>query len=102
MQYGVFFAASARDEEAPPGVLLGRAERALRNFLETWPAFVVLALVAHLATPGDALVLWGGVIWLSGRLVYLPLYLAGVFGLRSFVWLGATAGLFLMFIGVVF
>lgn len=96
------FAQTARDEEGPPGVLLGRAERALRNYLETWPAFIVLALVANLAAPGDALVWWGAVIWLGGRLLYLPLYLAGIFGLRSLVWTVSAIGLFLMFIGVVF
>jgi uncharacterized MAPEG superfamily protein len=74
----------------------------MRNFHETWPVFVVLALVAHLAASGDPLVFWGAVIWLVGRVIYLPLYLAGVFGLRSLVWCVATTGLLLMFWGVLF
>jgi uncharacterized MAPEG superfamily protein len=102
LQYGVLFAASARDNEAPAGAVLGRADRALRNFMETWPAFVILALIAHLGDPGDPLVFWGAIVWLVGRIVYLPLYLGGVFMARSLVWCAATTGLFLMFFGVLF
>ena len=101
-QYGVQFAATARDIEAPPGVALGRAERALRNFLETWPAFIILAVVAHFSHPGDATVFWGALVWFVGRVVYLPLYLFGVPYVRSLVWCVASTGLFIMFFGVLF
>ena len=101
-QYGVLFAATARDDEPQPNVWLGRAERALRNFLETWPAFIILTLVAHLADPGDPLVFWGAVVWYLGRIAYLPLYLFGVAYVRSLVWCVAATGLFLMFIAVLF
>jgi uncharacterized MAPEG superfamily protein len=100
--YGVLYAATARDDPRPPGALLSRAERALRNFHETWPVFIVLALVAHLAAPGDALVFWGAIVWLAGRVVYLPLYLLGVFAVRSIVWSVATLGLGAMLWGVLF
>jgi uncharacterized MAPEG superfamily protein len=102
-QYGVWFAASARDiVPSPESAVLGRAERAFRNLLETYPAFIVLALIAHLARSGDPLVFWGAIVWLAARIVYLPLYLFGVFAIRSLVWLVAATGLFLMFIGVLF
>lgn len=101
-EHGLMYAQTARDDESPPGAILARADRALRNFQETWPAFIVLALVAHLAAPGEPLVFWGAVVWLAGRVLYLPLYLTGVFGLRSLVWLVATTGLFLMLWGVLF
>ena len=101
--YGVMFAQTARDATPiPEGVLLGRAERALKNFLETYPVLVVLLLVAHLADRGDTLVLWGAGLWFVARLVYLPLYLMGVFLARSLVWCVAATGLFLMFFGVLF
>ena len=102
LEYGVVFAATARDEAQPKSVALGRAERALGNFMETWPAFIILALVAHLADPGDAVVFWGAVVWYVGRIVYLPLYLFGVPMIRSLVWCVATAGLGMMFFGVLF
>jgi uncharacterized MAPEG superfamily protein len=101
-RYGVLYAQTARDEAEPEGALLGRAERALRNFLETWPAFIVLALVAHLAVPGDPLVFWGALVWYAARIVYLPLYLFGIVYIRSLVWSASATGLFLMFIGVLF
>jgi uncharacterized MAPEG superfamily protein len=102
MHYGIVFAATARDDEAPPSPSLARADRALRNFLETWPAFIVLALIAHLAVPGDALIFWGALVYLAGRVVYLPLYVFGVFMIRSLVWCVASTGLFVMFLGVLF
>jgi uncharacterized MAPEG superfamily protein len=101
-QYGLMFAQTARDNEAPPGPLLGRADRALRNFLETWPAFIVLMLIAHLVHRGDWLIFWGAVDWLASRVLYLPLYIFGVFGIRSLVWLAGALGLIAMFFGVLF
>ena len=102
-RFGVMFAQTARDvPPKPEGDLLGRAERALKNFLETYPALIILLLVAHLADRDDALVLWGAGLWFAARIIYLPLYLFGVFMLRSLVWCVAAAGLFLMFFGVLF
>ncbi|MEQ1768958.1 MAG: MAPEG family protein [Devosia sp.] len=102
-RHGLMFAQTARDETVESdGVFLGRAERALRNFLETWPALIILALVGHLVVPGDPLVFWGGIIWFVCRLAYLPLYLFGVFMVRSLVWFTGAIGLALMFFGVLF
>ena len=95
-QHGLLYAASARDEGEPEGELLGRAERALKNFQETWPVFIVLALIAHLAMPGEPLVFWGAMVWFAARLVYLPLYLFGVFLIRSLVWNVTLLGLIIM------
>ena len=95
-RHGLIYAASARDESEPEGELLGRAERALRNFQETWPVFIALTLIAHLAMPGEPLVFWGAVVWFVARLAYLPLYLFGVFLIRSLVWNVTLLGLILM------
>ena len=102
-RFGVMFAQTARDAAPKPeGELLGRAERALKNFLETWPVLIILLLVANLADRGDSLVYWGAGLWFAARLVYLPLYLFGVFAVRSIVWCVSAIGLCLMFIGVLF
>ena len=102
-RYGVEFAATGRDDPPKPeGDLLGRAERALKNFLETWPAFMILAVVANFAAPGDPLVFWGAIVWFAARVVYLPLYLFGIFMIRSLVWCVSAIGLCLMFVGVLF
>jgi len=95
-RYGIRYAASARDEELPEGELLGRAERALKNFQETWPVFIALALIGHLAMPGEPLMFWGAIVWFAARIAYLPLYLFGVFMIRSLVWNVSLLGLLIM------
>ncbi len=69
-----------------------RAERASANFRETYPAFVALAAAAGLMgiTSGWALI--GAYVWFACRIVYIPLYLAGVPYVRSLVWLGSLVG----------
>lgn len=95
--------AGPRDESREPtGILAGRAARASANFRETYPGFVALALA--LAISGDPMG-WGLVgagLWFAARLVYIPLYLAGVPYIRSFVWLVALAGLAVMAGTVIF
>jgi uncharacterized MAPEG superfamily protein len=95
-RYGIRYAASARDEELPEGELLGRAERALKNFQETWPVFITLALIGHLAMPGEPLMFWGAIVWFAARIAYLPRYLFGVFMIRSLVWNVSLIGLIIM------
>jgi uncharacterized MAPEG superfamily protein len=94
--YGYEFAATARDNPGPEGPLLGRAERALKNFQETWPIFISLALIGHLAMQGEPLMFWGALVWFAARLIYLPLYLFGVFLVRSLVWTVSLIGLIIM------
>mgnify|MGYP001134287574 CR=1 FL=1 len=100
IQHGMRFSWGGRDGEAPPGKWTARAEKALRNFLETYPAFVVLVAVVELADRSDALTVWGAHIWFWARWVYLPLYLFGVFFVRSLVWTIAAVGLTMMFAGI--
>jgi len=101
-RFGVWYAASARDEDKPEGELLGRAERALRNFNETWMVFVVQILIGHLAMQGEPLIFWGAIVWFAARIVYLPLYLFGVFMIRSIVWNVSLLGLLMMGWAVLF
>ena len=50
------------------------------------------AVVANFAAPGDPLVFWGAIVWFAARLVYLPLYLFGIFMIRSLVWCVSAIG----------
>ncbi|PZN97838.1 MAG: hypothetical protein DCF30_15615 [Hyphomicrobiales bacterium] len=89
--------AGPRDEgSAPKGVFAGRADRALRNFQETFPAFCVLALLLIVLQRADGAGFAGALLWLAARIVYLPLYVSGVPYLRTLVWLAAAFGLLLM------
>lgn len=83
-------------------VIAGRAERASANFRETYPAFIALALALAIAGKGTGLGLTGAWLWLGFRIVYIPLYLAGIAYVRSFAWLGAGIGLAMMFVALVF
>jgi uncharacterized MAPEG superfamily protein len=79
----------------PLAGIAGRLERASRNFSETFPLFAAASLIAHFAGAAGTLALWGGSLYLGGRIAYLLLYAAGVFLLRSLAWNIATLGIFL-------
>lgn len=89
-----------REHEPELGVMAGRGSRALRNFQETYPLFIALVAAVQLAGAGDQLTAWGAILYLVGRLVYLPLYITGVSPLRSAAWAVSIVGLAMMFVGV--
>ena len=92
-QYGIGWNAGPRDEEMPPlNPIAGRLVRAQANFQETLPiAIIGLAgvAIAGKASEWTALAGW---VWLIARIIYLPLYWAGIPYLRSAVWGIATLG----------
>lgn len=94
--------AGPRDQGlAPKGKFAGRAERASRNFQETYPAFVGLLLgVAFAGDDASGWGLIGGWIWLVSRVVYIPLYMGGVPYIRSLVWTVSLIGLLAMTIAL--
>jgi uncharacterized MAPEG superfamily protein len=101
LQHGMVFSASARDDEPPPDKWNARAEKALRNLIETYAVFVVLCVATELGGRSNGLTQWGAHLYFWSRWVYLPLYLFGVPYLRSLVWTVAAGGLVLMFFGLV-
>ncbi|WP_105431144.1 MAPEG family protein [Neorhizobium sp. T6_25] len=94
--------AGPRDQGlAPRGRFAGRAERASKNFQETYPAFVGLLLgVAFAGDDASGWGLIGGWIWLISRIVYIPLYMGGVPYIRSLVWTVSLIGLLAMTIAL--
>jgi uncharacterized MAPEG superfamily protein len=101
LQRGYRWTAGARDESVPPltGVA-GRLERASRNFAETFPLFAAAVLVAHAAGRHNALTVWGVHLYLGARVLYLPLYAAGVWLVRSLVWNVAALGIALLLVAL--
>lgn len=94
---GIDWNAGPRDgEPAPLPPFAGRAERALRNFNETYPAFIALALGLAVAGRTGGGGEWGAIAWFAGRVAYLPLYLFGVRYVRSLAWGVSVLGLLLM------
>jgi uncharacterized MAPEG superfamily protein len=94
MQYGAKWNIGARDEAlAPPTAITGRLIRAQANFLETFPIAIVALLGVVIANRDNASTALGGWIWLGARLVYIPLYAAGVPVVRTLVWGISIVGL---------
>ena len=103
LQRGYRWSASPRDETMPPlqGVA-GRLNRALRNFVETFPLFAAVVLAAQVSDTHNALTEWGARLYFWARVAYVPLYAAGVPLLRSLVWNVAIIGIVLIIVALFF
>src|SRR3954451_4642430 len=93
-QYGRTWNVSARDQALPPAnPVTGRLIRAQANFEETFPIAIVALLGVVIAGRTSQWTALGGWIWLGARIVYLPLYWAGVPVIRTIVWAIGLVGL---------
>ena len=90
---------SPRDEgRVSKSIVAGRLLRALRNLIETYPAFIALTLALVITGKVGGIAATGAIIWLAARVIYVLLYAAGVPVLRTLVWLASIIGLVLMVI----
>lgn len=87
------WAAGPRDEHRVLTGVAGRLDRAYRNFQETFPFFVAATFAAYLVAKTGELTLWGGLLYVGGRIVYVPLYAVGATGLRTLVWFVSMIGI---------
>lgn len=96
-QRGLGWAASARDQAmAPLAGVAGRLDRARGNFLETFAFFAALVLaVVALGRQGAGSAL-GAQLYFWARLVYVPVYAAGIPYLRTLVWAVSIVGLVML------
>jgi uncharacterized MAPEG superfamily protein len=102
LQRGYVWTASSRDEAVPKlSGVAGRLERALQNFVETFPLFAAAVLTAHVADRHNWMTEWGVQFYFWARVAYLGLYAAGVFLLRSLVWNVAALGIVLVLLSLV-
>ena len=101
-QYGSKWNLSARDEPMPPlGPVAGRLQRALHNFLETFPMFAAAVLIADATNRHGSMALWGSQIYFYARVIYLPLYAAGIPVVRTLVWTVATLGIVMVLLALI-
>ena len=101
-QVGNAYSVGARDEDIRPSGVAGRLDRAQRNYLETFAIFAAAVLMLEsLDRAGSWLSVAGASIYLGGRVLFLPLYAAGVPWLRTFSWNIATAGLVMVMVALV-
>jgi uncharacterized MAPEG superfamily protein len=87
-----------RDHVRPLTATGQRAARALANMQEALPVFMGLALMNLIVAPQASLAVMGAWIFLIARVVYLPLYLAGVPVARTLAWVVSWVGMVLMLV----
>jgi uncharacterized MAPEG superfamily protein len=94
---GLNYNAGPRDGPAPPlSKVAGRLKRAQANLFETLPLFAAAILIAHVAGRESGLTRLGAELYLAARIVYVPLYAAGVPVLRTVAFLVGVAGFLLV------
>ncbi|MES2017579.1 MAG: MAPEG family protein [Pseudomonadota bacterium] len=98
---GMTYNMGARDAAAPPmRPVTARLYRAQANLFETLPLFAALVLIAHVAGRDSAMTLLGCQLYLGARVLYVPLYAAGIAVVRSLAWGVAVAGLVMLLMAV--
>jgi uncharacterized MAPEG superfamily protein len=101
-EFGLPYALSPRDDgRTLTGKLGARIERAFYNLLETFPAFAALALALALTGKTGGLGALGAHLWFWSRIVYVPVYVFGIPGLRTAVWTISILGIVLMLIALI-
>lgn len=88
-----------RDEPRPLSPVAARLDRALRNFLETFPLFAV-AVLACLAAgkAGTSLTIYGAGLYVAARALYVPVYAMGVPVVRTLVWAASIVGVVMLLV----
>jgi len=90
---GLRVAFGNRDDLPEPSPMAGRADRAAKNMLENLLLFTALVFAARLAGIESAKIIPGAAVFFWARVVYFPVYIAGVRVLRTAVWGVSIAGL---------
>ena len=98
---GLAYTVGARDGEVPISVVTDRFTRALRNFLETYGAFIALALALHVTGKAGGIGATGAALWFWARVAYVPAYAFGIPYLRSVIWGASLVGIVLMLIRLI-
>lgn len=97
---GTMLAVGNRENLPAASAFAGRAERAAQNTLENFLLFAAIALVAHAAGATNPKVALGAQVFFWARVVYLPVYYAGIAYLRTAVWVVSIIGLAMMIAGI--
>jgi uncharacterized MAPEG superfamily protein len=100
-QYGYRWTAGNREEVMPPlKGMAGSVDRATTNFLETFPFFAAVVLIAHLAGCHNTLTILGAHLYFWGRIFYVGASMAGFPLVRSLSWNIPTSGILLFVIAL--
>jgi uncharacterized MAPEG superfamily protein len=101
-QRGYRWTASSREDQvAPLRGLASRVDQATTNFLETFPFFAALVLIAHVTNHQSLLTLWGAHLYFWARVGYLLAAALGYSLVRSVIfWNTALVGMVLVFVAL--
>ena len=99
-QVGLAPLAGNREGLPAPTGWAGRAKRAAANMLETLPLFAILVLTAHVGGRVTPMVVIGAQLYFWARLIYLPVYAAGIPYLRTLVWTVSIIGIVLLLVAL--
>ena len=92
---GMMVAFGDREGVVAPLGIGGRADRAAQNQIEAMAMFLAVVLAAQVAGKAPQAA-FGATIFFWARVVYWPLYLAGIPVARTLVWLVSIVGLALI------
>lgn len=96
-QYGAKWNMGPRDGDLPtPNPLVGRLMRAQANYFETFPLVAAAILIVAFVGLSTRWTEIGAIMWIVARVIYLPLYAAGVPGFRSAAFMVSLAGLLMI------
>ena len=86
-EMGNDYMAGPRDEQRElKGVFANRADRAFRNLLQTFPAFVALTLALVVTGRTGGIGALAAQAWVVARVLYVPLYFIQIPFARTLVW----------------
>lgn len=96
---GMTWNAGNRDEQVPLTGLAARADRASRNYLETFAFLAAAVLVVVVGQRTNAQTALGAQLYVWARVVYLPVYAIGIPYLRTLVWAASVVGIVMVLSG---
>jgi uncharacterized MAPEG superfamily protein len=100
-QQDLKWAAGPRDTAMPITGIAARLNRAFWNFAETFPFFAAAILACAVAGKlGGSLTVWGSILYVAGRALYVPLYAMGIPTVRTVAWAVAMIGLVLVLVAL--
>lgn len=91
--HGLGYVFGPRDPQAPLSGRAARFDRAFQNFLQTYAFFAVAILASAMTGRHSWQTVFGAELYLGARIVYIPIYVAGVPVLRTLIWLASVAGI---------
>lgn len=97
---GMPYSLGPRDVSGPAVALLtGRLRRAFQNFRETFVYFAVAVLIVVALNKTSATTALGSEVYFWARLIYVPVYAAGIAFARTIVWTASVIGIVMVLLG---